>query len=208
MTTDVEVVPFGALTARQLDGVRQIYIEAFPTHHRVPFEDLAGAGHVAIAARVACSPVGLAALAVLPSVEWTFLRYFAVITGLRGHGLGHRLWTAMTEHLACIGVPRRVVLEVEPPDEAEYGSAEWTVRQRRIRFYTRCGASVLAVHGYAVPPTDEGEQPQPMLLMAAAPAGAGRRARSRDELRALAVAIYVDHYGLTPDDPLIADLSI
>jgi hypothetical protein len=150
----------------------------------------------------------LAALAVLPSVEWTFLRYFAITAHLRDQGLGYRLWTAMTEHLARIGAPRRIVLEVEPPDQAEYGSAEWTLRQRRIRFYIRCGASVLGVHGYAVPPTDEGEQPQPMLLMAAAPAGAGGRARSREELRALAVAIYLDHYGLTPDDPLIADLSI
>src|SRR5207244_1644765 len=98
-------------------------------------------------------------------VDWSFLSYFAVGSSERGQGLGRRLWRATTAYLVDHGAPSRIVLEVEVPEQVAHGSPEWTVRQRRIHFYTRCGASVLSVHGYVMPSFD-GKAEQPMVLMA------------------------------------------
>lgn len=63
------------------------------------------------------------------------LDYFAVPEALRGRGVGAKLLAALEEYLAG----RPMIIEAEAPD----GGDEDALRQRRLDFYTRCGAKYL-----------------------------------------------------------------
>ena len=63
------------------------------------------------------------------------LDYFAVSEALRGQGIGAELLRELGAFLAG----RALIIEAEAPD----GGAEDALRQRRLDFYTRCGAEYL-----------------------------------------------------------------
>lgn len=72
-----------------------------------------------------------------PSCSAALLNYFAVEPELRGQGVGTR---ALRELCSAPGLPAsHILFEVETPRTAS-GPEELAVRQRRIRFYLRCGA--------------------------------------------------------------------
>lgn len=202
--TSLAVSPVAALDDGQLARVRAIYEEAFSPELRVPFADLTQAGDVdqTLVALDGAQAVGFAALRLLTSVQWSFLRYFAVARPRRSQGAGRLFWQLLKPSLSAGGWPGRVVFEVEDPDDAAGDGAERVIRERRISFWMRCGAGVLAAPGYVLPDYTGSGMTEPMLLMAgdtdAAPALAG------DELRRLVLAIYTDRYGLAADHPLVA----
>ncbi len=193
-----------SLRAEQLDRVQVIYEGAFARELRVPFGELARRGDAdrMFAAVEGTAPVGFAALRLLESAEWTFLRYFAIAGERRSQGIGIRFWQLVRQSLREHGWPANIVLEVEHPGEAAADEAERATRDRRISFWSRCGAILLPAPGYVTPDYTGCGTTEAMLLMAAMPdAAPPLRA---DRLRALVLAIYTDRYGLAPDDPLVA----
>jgi hypothetical protein len=196
------VVPIRTLTAAQLARTGNIYAEAFSADLRVPFRELTADGDVdrTLVALDGQAAVGFAALRLLRSVEWSFLRYFAIDASRRGQGVGRQFWDLLPGCLRAGAWPRRIVFEVEDPAEAAGSAAERVIRERRIRFWTGCGARLLPVPGYVLPDYTGSGMTEPMLLMAGGPDATP--VVERDELRSLVLAIYTDRYGLPGTHPL------
>lgn len=190
------------LAAAQFAAVRAIYEDSFPARHRVPFAGLARSGpldamHVVLDED---APVGFAAVKLLDSVGWVFLRYFAIDAARRRERLGRSLWELLLGCLASDGWPHPVCFEVEDPAEAADDEAERMIREGRARFWGSCGAVRLPVPGYLMPGIAGPAPPEPVLLMA--PAAAAARMLPGD-LAGLVSAIYSERYGLPAEDPLV-----
>jgi hypothetical protein len=200
----LDVRPVGALSGGQLAGVRAIYEGGFGPDLRVPFGELTltGDADLTFVAMDGQVPAGVAALRRLGSARWSFLRYFAIAGDRRGQGLGRQFWPLLHLSLCAHAWPACVVFEVEDPGEAGCDPAERVTRERRISFWTGCGARPLPVPGYVLPDYTGCGTTEPMLLMAFAPA-AGPPVHG-DRLRRLVLAIYTDRYGLAPDGPLVS----
>jgi hypothetical protein len=202
--SDLVVEPIDALGDVQLGLTRILYEEAFGAELRVPFSELTRQGdadrtYVAVQER---APAGFAALRLLSSVEWAFLRYFAIGAELRSQGLGQRFWQILRLELQTDAWPANVVFEVEDPGETAISDAERVIRDRRIKFWSVCGARMLPVSGYVLPDYGASGATEPMLLMAAT--AAGERPPQDDGLRRLILAIYAERYGMAPDEPMVS----
>lgn len=186
-------------------AVRAIYEEAFPPQQRAPFDELiAGArkgDRFFVVVTGTADPVGFAALSQLKSIECVFVEYFAVARHRRGRGIGAGLWEEMLRTLEERHEPLRLVLEVEDPDEPGIAAEKVEVRRRRIRFWERCGARLLADHGYTMP--DLGGGTEPLRLMWADPTMPTAARPTGEELFQLIRALYVEGYGLPEDHPLV-----
>jgi hypothetical protein len=190
------------LNERQIALVNAIYEDAFPAHLRVPFGELATAGprdsfYVGVDRD---APVGFAAVKLLDSAGWVFLRYFAVDSSRRRERLGRRLWELLTASVAADGWPDQMCFEVEHPAAAGLDSAERAVREGRVSFWLSCGTVPLTVPDYVMPAITGTAEPEPMLLMA--PAATAARTDA-SELAALVLAIYTQRYGLPSGDPMV-----
>jgi GNAT superfamily N-acetyltransferase len=110
------VTSVAALSDEQLARVQVIYEEAFAPDLRVPFAELSQPGHAdqMFVALDGTLPAGFAALRLLESVDWTFLRYFAISRERQGQGLGRELWKLLRVAMAEESWPERTVFEVEP----------------------------------------------------------------------------------------------
>jgi GNAT superfamily N-acetyltransferase len=200
---DIRVIPdIAALRGEVLAAVEAIYADAFAPGLRVPFTDLTrpGATDQTFVAMAGPVPVGFAAVRLLGSVGWSFLRYFAIAGDRRSWGLGRWFWQLLPPALRDRAWPTSIVFEVEEPGEAAGDVAERVLRERRIRFWVACGARPLPVAGYVLPDYTGSGTSEPMLLMAAA----GAPVIHGERLRTLVLAIYTDRYGLAPDDPLVS----
>lgn len=198
------VVAAHELDDRQLSQLGNVYERAFPPHLRVPLTGLAAPTHrdrLAVALD-GNDPVGFAALRLLESVNWVFLRYYAIAADRRRTGLGLSFWQQLTGFVAASHWPARIAFEVEDPADAQHDEAEQRIRLGRIRFWEKCGAAVLPVPGYVMPALTKIGHPEPMVLMAAGSVGSTRLAGG--ELSALVRAIYTDHYGLPAEHPTVA----
>jgi hypothetical protein len=203
---DLVVVPVHELNGGQLARVRAIYEGAFSPDLRVPFGELTQAGDVdqTFAAMEGEVPAGLAALRLLGSAGWSFLRYFAISKERQGQGLGGQFWPLLNLSLREHAWPASVIFEVEDPGEASIDAVQRVIRERRISFWTACGARLLPAPGYVLPDYTGSGTTEPMLLMASVPA-AGPPVPQGGQLRGLVLAIYTDRYGLTADDPLVSE---
>lgn len=190
----VKLVAASALSDAELAEVQQIYFDGFAPHLRAPLDDLLADTALVL---VDAKPLGLAVLRVLADTGWVYLRYFAV--GEKGRGLGAHLWTHLRDEMARAG-HTRIVFDVEDPAQPGIGAAEELVRHRRIAFYRRLGAEVLPVRGFLPP---QGSAGYPMLLMAADHV-AGTPSAVEDSER-IVLAVYEHRYGLTADDPVVAE---
>ena len=137
----------------------------------------------------------------LVSVQWSFLRYFAIaaerrnqarppVLGAPSAGTAKQVW------------PTRIIVEVEDPGDAAGDEAERAIRARRISFWTACGARLLQARGYVLPDYTASGTTEPMLLMAATPAALP--SVQGNVLRRLVLAIYTDRYGMAPNDSLVS----
>ena len=198
------VRPVDTLSEEQLARVQAIYEDAFSPDLRVPFTELTRRSQTdqTFVALEGNAPAGFAALRRLGSVEWSFLRYFAIAGERRSQGLGRQFWQLLHESLRGEAWPMCVIFEVEDPGDAAGDEAERVIRERRISFWTTCGACLLPASGYVLPDYTASGTTEPMLLMAVTPAGV--RAVHSEQLRKLVLAIYTDRYGMAPDDPLVA----
>jgi len=198
------VRPVGTLSKQQLAGVQAIYEGAFSPDLRVPFSELTQQNKTdhTLVALEGTAPVGFAALRRLGSVEWSFLRYFAIAAERRSQGIGRWFWQILHESLQGQAWPTCVIFEVEDPGDAAGDELERVIRERRISFWTTCGACLLPASGYVLPDYTASGTTEPMLLMAATPAGVP--AVHGEQLQKLVLAIYTDRYGMAQDDPLVA----
>lgn len=76
--------------------------------------------------------------------NWILLDYFAVCSGIRGQGIGSRIFALIRESLQP---GETLFIEAEKPNEED--PATLTIRQRRIAFYRRNGATMSGVLGWA-----------------------------------------------------------
>lgn len=198
----IEVIDI--LSREQVARAQSIYKDAFSPDLRVPFNELTRPGSIdrTFVALDGSEPVGFAALRLLGSVQWSFLRYFAITRELRGQGIGRRFWHLLIRSLRTEDWPGHVVFEVEDPDEAADDHAERVIRQRRIDFWKACGARLLPAPGYMLPDYTGSGSTEPMLLMAGP--SATTPLVQGDQLRSLILAIYTDRYGLLASDPLVS----
>jgi GNAT superfamily N-acetyltransferase len=202
---ELVVKTISALRREQITRVQLIYETAFVPDLRVPFSELTepGGDDRAFVALDGPEPVGFSALRLLGSAQWSFLRYFAVARQRRRQGIGRRFWRLLNRSLAEEAWPTRIVFEVEDPDEAADDAPERVIRQRRVDFWTACGARLLPASGYVLPDYTGCGTTEPMLLMAAT--SATTPPIEGDQLRSLILAIYADRYGLSATDPLVID---
>lgn len=172
-----------------------IYDESFPPSEREPREVVlrtvrTGVGR-AIRARENDEVVGLATLHLLRNPSAVFLVYLAVERDRQGCGIGRQLfeeaWTigAAAQRAAC-----GIVWEVDIPSHGN-SFAEVLRRERRIRFFERCGGHLLPTQ-FQQPPVD-GIAPVPMHLMYRAKQGGGLP--EPDEMHRLVRAVYFEKYG-------------
>jgi hypothetical protein len=196
--TALTAVPSTKLSAGQQARVAAIYADSFSDGLRVPFAELSqpAEGNRMLVALAGPAPVGFAALRLLGSVGWSFLRYFAIERSRRSQGAGREFWPLLLRELAVGGWPARIVFEVEDPAEAAGDAAECLLRRRRIAFWTAVGARLLPVPDYVMPDYT-GAGTEPVLLMASA------EVPTTDEVRSLVRGVYADRYGLSPADPLV-----
>jgi len=201
---DLVAESIDALSEEQRGLARLIYEDAFAAELRVPFGELAlpGVADQTFVALDGKRPVGIAALRLLSSVQWSFLRYFAIDAERRSRGLGRSFWQFLQPALRAQRWPAHIVFEVEDPGEAGVSGAEQAIRERRIKFWTACGAQLLSARGYVLPDYTASGLTEPMLLMSATPADA--EPPQGDGLRQLVLGIYTDRYGMAADDPLVS----
>lgn len=201
----MELVPFARLGEHQAGELRSLFEEAFPRSQREPFDELverqAATPDRLLAMLDGDSVVALVSVSRLERVPWWFLEYFAVVRDRRDGGLGGRLWDAMMERLVRDGDDVRIIMEVEPPEDAEPASAERDVRERRCRFYARRGAVPLPIDGYHAPKLDGPGSVRMLLLAVPSP---GELPPAGDDLPALVTALYAEGYDLDAGDPLVA----
>jgi GNAT superfamily N-acetyltransferase len=155
---------------------RQIYEAGFPPAVRAPFAalvDVRSDERTALMLDQSGDVLGLTLVRDLGDTGWTFLRYFVVTAQRRGQGVGGRLWSALGRDLAERG-RRRLLFDVEDPDDPTADPAEVDQRQRRVRFYQRLGA--IDVQATYQPPHhgEPGTTPIPLRLMLADVDSAGR----------------------------------
>lgn len=192
----MELVHIARLDRDQRSALEVIYTASFPPFERVPFGRLEhDSGAVVVAGLRNGQPVGFAAARWLPAVDVLFLRYLAVDPDVRGEGIGALLFDRVRG-------AEPMFWEVEDPGAAD--SPTYRDRVRRVRFYERLGAVTLPVRDYRMPNLDGSPGEQPMLLM-----WSGDSPPGGDRLTALVRALYLDHYGIAPDQAefLLAGLS-
>ena len=204
-TGDLLVVPASELDTAQFSQLDIIYEQAFPARLRVPLTELAAPSprDQLLAALDGPNPVGFAALRRLTTADTVFLRYYGIAADRRRSRLGLRFWQQLTRFVAASGWPTRIAFEVEDPAGAHADEPERQIRLGRISFWERCGAVVQPVTGYAIPALTGIGHPEPMALMIADPDDGDRL--SDEELTVLVRTIFTEHYGLAPQDPLIAE---
>jgi GNAT superfamily N-acetyltransferase len=205
MTPEYTLEPVERLSLEATGTVRKIYEGGFAPHLRADFGELTTGrqpGEFALALAQAGQPAGFAMLRPLGDTGWVFLRYFVVDAERRGGGLGGIFWDLLTTRLADTGYSL-LVFDVEDPAEPGIDQAELQIRNRRISFYQRHGASLLPVSGYRTPHDDAGDPAgwTPMRLMDASLGSGGEAAAP--PVSVIVSAVYRYRWQLAPDHPQV-----
>jgi hypothetical protein len=149
----------------------KLYESSFPASEREPrdviLKSVRAGTALAIRARTSCHTIGMATAHLIQNPPIPFLVYLAVSQELRSRKIGAALfenaWVSCLNRYETDGLkPVGIVWEVEIPERAPNDN-EVHNRQRRIAFFTRLGAQVLALN-YVQPPVD-GITTVPMHLM-------------------------------------------
>jgi hypothetical protein len=199
---ELRVVSVTDLDERQLGQLELVYAQAFPATLRIPLPELAATGprDQLLVGLAGDEVAGFAAVRLLTTAGWVFLRYYGVAAQRRRQRLGSRIWQLLPPLIAAAGWPARVAFEVEDPAEVPDDHGEQAVRRGRIAFWESCGAVTVPVPGYVMPALTELGAPEPMILMCADPDRPD--APPAADVAALVQAIYAEHYGLPPGHPL------
>lgn len=187
--------------------IRPIYLDSFPPEERHNFDDIVAgiqAGRLWLfTAERAGRLAGFAITMPLRGANVHLFDYLAVAEEARGNGVGSALIQALVDALRADGGVSGLLLEVES-DEASLPT-DRALRQRRIRFYERHGASVIeAALSYRAPNlAGPGSVPMKLLWLPLRP-GAG--APAGPMLRDVIIRLYQQGYGRPLDDPLLQEV--
>lgn len=184
------------------DAFAAIYEESFPPSER----DDTGELLAGLDGRRRCwmaweggVPVGLAVVFRLEGLPVEFLEYFAVDSRLRSRGLGASMLARLRPELEGA---EAVLFEVERPQDAT--GAERAIRERRINFYLRNGATIVeCAPNYRAPDLADETKTLPFTLMWLPLAAGAPPAPAGSLLRRSVVAVLTQSYGLDSADPLV-----
>lgn len=189
-----------------------IYEDSFPPEERDDTGDLVASIHagerLCFLARRDGDVVGLAVVFRLNAPRVAFLEYLAVAPGERDAGIGSSMFAHLEKNLrAGAGEDVGIVLEVEPPDDAD--GPERVLRERRIAFYVRHGAVVVdCAPRYRAPSLVRADETIGFMLLWLPLA---RDAPTRLEgtfLRTCVESILTESYGLRAGDPLVREVVL
>jgi len=148
------------------------------------------------------APVGVAVVALLPRTRSAALLYLASSSNAPANGVGLSLMAHLRVHLGGIGVSRGFLGEIERVEEAR-DAADAVVRRRRLRYYLRFGAEMVAdLPSYGMPDMTSGDL-LPLHLVWL-PAGTATTDVRGDLLEDLVTELYEVAYDRPADDPLLA----
>jgi GNAT superfamily N-acetyltransferase len=187
---------------------REIYEESFPRSERDETADvvasIAAGTRQYFVARVDGGLAGIAVVFVLRGPSVAFLEYLAVAEERRNAGLGG----ALLDHLlgaGALGDIRGIVFEVERPEDAV--GAERLLRERRIAFYRRHGASLVdGAPSYRAPNLEYAGVTEPYSLMWIPARGEDSAQLRGDLLRRTVESILTESYELGRGDPLVLEV--
>jgi ribosomal protein S18 acetylase RimI-like enzyme len=191
------------------DRVAGIYEASFPPSERGDTAELvasiAAGERLCYVARDDGAVIGFAVVFGLDGLGVALLEYLAVDPEQRNAGVGGAILTHLRSHLEADGGVAGILLEVEPPAEAE--GDERTLRERRIGFYLRHGATVVdCAPRYRTPSLErEDETVSYTLLWVPLAANAPTELNGR-RLRRCIEAILTESYELPRDDPLVREV--
>jgi GNAT superfamily N-acetyltransferase len=187
----------------------EIYELSFPPEERGDTAALLGG--IAVGERlcyVASSDeelIGLAVVFVLDEISVALLEYMAVAPQTRNSGVGSALFTHLRTNLLFDAGASGMIFEVEPPEEAD--GEERTLRERRIGFYLRNGASVVdRAPRYRTPNLAGDDAPVPFKLMWVPLADEAPAELAGSFLSRCVETILTESYELSPDDPLVLEV--
>lgn len=142
-------------SAPDLEGIRRLYLDAFPPAERRPWESISAGGSTPLLMAIKSDDDALLGLlSFWDFVDFVYIEHLAVDPAQRGAGVGAAALKLLRESCG-----RPLLLEVEPPADDNPTAA------RRIAFYRRNGFDVLP-YPYIQPPYAPGLPPVPLLLMA------------------------------------------
>jgi ribosomal protein S18 acetylase RimI-like enzyme len=193
------------LDPKQVEQFRAIYVDSFPASERADFDelvnDIANGTRPLFTATVGKNLVGFAVTLHLAPTDIYVLEYLAVEQASRNRGIGEKLLRRAGEVLRVNSHASAIILEVESEDEGK--AEERQLRVRRIEFYRRIGAKMVdCARGYRAPNlAGPGTVPYRLMWLALAEQAV---VPTGTRLKDCITALYIQSYGLSPDDPLIA----
>jgi ribosomal protein S18 acetylase RimI-like enzyme len=191
------------------DRFAEIYELSFPPSERDDTEDLvasiAAGERLCYIARRNGELIGFAVAFSLDGLSVALLEYLAVAPQERNAGVGGALLTHLRTNLGSDGGALGMVLEVEPPQEAD--GEESTLRERRIGFYLRHGASVVrCAPRYRTPNLEREDETVPFTLLWVPLSTEAPAELAGGHLRRCVEAILTESYELSRDDPLVREV--
>jgi GNAT superfamily N-acetyltransferase len=187
----------------------EIYEQSFPPSERDDTAHLlasiaAGKRLCYVAARDGVL-VGFAVVFGLDDRSVALLEYMAVAPQERNAGIGGALITHLRTNLGSDVGALGLVLEVELPAEAE--GEERTLRERRVGFYMRHGASTVeCAPRYRTPNFEREDETVPFTLLWVPLSDEAPAELVGSHLRRCVEAILTESYGLGVDDPLVREV--
>jgi GNAT superfamily N-acetyltransferase len=187
----------------------EIYELSFPPEERGGTAELlagiaAGERLCYIAARGG-KLIGFAVVFVLDDVSVALLEFMAVASQERNNGVGGALFMHLRANLLADAGTPGMVFEVELPEEVD--GYERTLRERRIGFYLRNGASVVdCAPRYRTPNLAGEDEPVPFKLMWVPLADEAPAELAGSFLRRCVETILTESYELSPNDPLVLEV--
>jgi ribosomal protein S18 acetylase RimI-like enzyme len=203
------VVQPASFVAEQLEQLRAIYLDSFPSYERADFsflvESIAAGERWLFTATRDDSLLGFAILVPRIARDIHLLEYLAVARDARGAGIGGRLLDDVRAAIRDAQSARGILLEVE--HDAEGVADERALRARRLAFYLRHGARVIDdAPNYRVPLTDRAGTLRMKLLWL--PVATNADAPRGEALRACVAGIFSKSYGVNAADALAREILV
>ena len=205
---EYQVKKYNLLPDHLAQQVEQIYQASFPPGVRKPFAEIVSAlatgDEVLYIAVREHQVLGFAVLALLAARSVLFLDTMAVSETARDQGVGSQIFQDI---LLKAQTDRRItgmILEVEPPETAGE-EADVLLRERRIEFYRRNGAELVAGSQVYRIPEISGAGSVPMQLMWM-PLNSADGVLSPRKLRQLIILIFAQVYERTREDALLQSI--
>ena len=203
----MRVVQSSSFVVEQLEQLRAIYLDSFPSYERADFSyllnSIARGERWCFTAMQDDEILGLAIIVPHVASDIHLLEYLAVSNQVRGRGIGGRLLEEVITAMRAIPGTLGLLIEVEPADEGN--QAERRLRARRLEFYRRRGARLVeGVPDYRVPMADREGTLRMILLWL--PVTQNVERPHRDTLREGVTGILVKSYRMSQAHPLMHEV--